>query len=61
MMSGRGKWLWLAGAALALSACGSKPEQEQAAATLPAGETLRLAATEIPDMKVVGAEIATRD
>ena len=56
-----GKWLWLAGAALALSGCGSQPEREQAAATLPAGETLRLAATEIPDMKVVGAEIATRD
>lgn len=60
-MSGRGKWLWLAGAALALSGCDSQPERESAAASLPAGDTLRLAATEIPDMKVVGAEIATRD
>lgn len=56
-----GKWLWLASAMLALSACGGQPEHEQAAATLPAGESLRLAAREIADMKAVGAEIATRD
>lgn len=56
-----GKWLWLASAALALSACGSKPEQEQASATLPAGDTVRLVPREIADMKAVGAEIATRD
>ena len=55
------KWLWLAGAALALSACGGKPEQEQASAPLPAGESLRLAPREIADLKAVGAEIATRD
>lgn len=61
MMSGRGKWLWLASAALALSACGSKPEQEQASATLPAGDMVRLVPKEIADMKAVGAEIATRD
>ena len=61
MMSGRGKWLWLASAALALSACGSKPEQNEAAATLPAGDMVRLAPKEIADMKAVGAEIATRD
>ena len=56
-----GKWLWLAGAALALSGCGSQPERDPAAATLPAGDTLRLTVTEIPAMKAVGAEIATRD
>ncbi len=61
MMSGRGKWLWLASAALALSACGSKPEHEQASATLPAGDMVRLVPKEIADMKAVGAEIATRD
>jgi len=61
MMSGRGKWLWLASAALALSACGSKPEQEQASATLPVGDMVRLVPKEIADMKAVGAEIATRD
>ena len=55
------KWLWLAGAALALSGCGSQPERDPAAATLPAGDTLRLTVTEIPAMKAVGAEIATRD
>jgi len=62
-MSGmmRGRWLWLASAALALSACGSQPEQNEAAATLPAGDIVRLAPTEIADMKAVGAEIATRD
>jgi len=53
--------LWLAGAALALSACGDRPEQERASLTLPAGETMRLMPTEIADRKVVGAEIATRD
>ena len=55
------KWLWLAGAALALSGCGSQPERDSAAATLPAGDSLRLTVTEIPAMKAVGAEIATRD
>ncbi|QKS02053.1 efflux RND transporter periplasmic adaptor subunit [Sphingomonas sp. CL5.1] len=61
MMSGGGKWLWLACAALALSACGGQPEKDEAAATLPAGDVMRLAPTEIADMKAVGAEIATRD
>lgn len=56
-----GKWLWLASAALALSACGSQPEQGEAAASLPAGNAVRLVPTEIADMKVVGAEIGTRD
>lgn len=56
-----GKWVLLAGALLALSACGDKPEREPAASALPAGETLRLAPKEIADMKAVGAEIATRD
>src|SRR5690606_29191492 len=55
------KWLWLAGAALALSACGGEPGEEQTSASLPAGETLRLAESEIAEMKAVGAEIATRD
>lgn len=55
------KWLWLASAALALSACGSEPEREQVAATLPAGDTVRLVLREIADLKAVGAEIATRD
>jgi RND family efflux transporter MFP subunit len=61
-MSGmKGTWLWLAGAALALSGCGGAPEREAAAASLPAGETLRLASSDIADMKAVGAEVATRD
>ena len=55
------KWVWLAGALLALSACGREPEREAAATALPAGDTLRLAPKEIADMKAVGAEIATRD
>lgn len=60
-MKGMGKWLWLVSASLALSACGSQPEREEAAATLPAGNTVRLVPKEIADMKAVGAEIATRD
>ncbi len=55
------KWLWLAGATLALSACGGGTGEQKVATTLPAGETLRLAPTDIADMKAVGAEIATRD
>jgi RND family efflux transporter MFP subunit len=55
------KWIWLAGAALASTSCGSKEKAAQAPATLPAGEALTLAATEIADMKAVGAEITTRD
>lgn len=54
------KWLWLAGT-LALAGCGGGETQPPPAATLPAGETLRLAQSEIADMKAVGAEIATRD
>jgi len=61
MICGRGKWLWLASAALALSACGRQPEQNEVAATLPAGDMMRLAPREIADMKAVGAEITTRD
>ena len=56
-----GKGYWLAGAVLALSACGGEPERGAAAAALPAGTTLRLADAQIADMKAVGAEIATRD
>ena len=51
----------LAAAALALSSCGESPEPAQKPATLPAGESLTLAYSEIADMKAVGAEIATRD
>lgn len=54
-------WVWLAGASLALASCGGKKEAEQASATLPAGESLKLAASDIADMKAVGAEITTRD
>lgn len=50
-----------AAAALALSACGGSPEPADKAVMLPAGESLKLAYTEIADMKAVGAEIATRD
>lgn len=60
-MNGMGKWLCLASAALALSACGSQPERDEAVATLPAGNMVRLAPKDIADMKAVGAEIATRD
>jgi multidrug efflux system membrane fusion protein len=55
------KAYWLCGALLALSACSSEPAHEQRVAGLPAGETLRLAQSDIADMKAVGAEIATRD
>ncbi|MBN8832062.1 MAG: efflux RND transporter periplasmic adaptor subunit [Sphingomonadales bacterium] len=55
------KWVWLAGAALALSACSGEKAEDRAATSLPAGETLRLAPSEIADVKAVGAEIATRD
>ncbi|BAK67240.1 efflux pump periplasmic linker protein [Sphingobium sp. SYK-6] len=56
------KWLWLAGAALTLSACGGEQARDPAAtAALPAGETLRLVPAEIADLKAIGAEIATRD
>ncbi|PKP96145.1 MAG: efflux transporter periplasmic adaptor subunit, partial [Alphaproteobacteria bacterium HGW-Alphaproteobacteria-13] len=56
-----GKRFWLAGAALALSACGGASEREAKVPPLPAGETFRLQSSEIADMKAVGAEIATRD
>ncbi|OHT21741.1 efflux RND transporter periplasmic adaptor subunit [Edaphosphingomonas haloaromaticamans] len=55
------KWVWLASASLALASCGGKEEAERASATLPAGESLKLAASDIADMKAVGAEITTRD
>jgi RND family efflux transporter MFP subunit len=61
MMARAVKASWLLGAVLALSACGGEPAREQRPANLPAGETLRLARSEIADMKAVGAEIATRD
>ena len=60
-MNGIGKWLWLASATLALSACGNEPARAPAAATLPAGDVLRLTPAEIAEMKAVGAEITTRD
>jgi len=55
------KWFWLAGASLALASCDGREQAEQAPATLPAGESLKLAATDIADLKAVGAEITTRD
>ncbi|OAN53642.1 efflux RND transporter periplasmic adaptor subunit [Sphingobium sp. TCM1] len=55
------KWVWLTGASLALASCGGKETAEQPSATLPAGESLKLAATDIADMKAVAAEITTRD
>ncbi|WP_404710489.1 efflux RND transporter periplasmic adaptor subunit [Sphingomonas sp. MMS24-J13] len=55
------KWAWLASASLALSSCSGKEAAERASATLPAGESLKLAASDIADMKAVGAEITTRD
>lgn len=60
-MGDMGKWLWLTSAALALSACGGEPAREPVSEALPAGNTLRLAPSEIADMKAVGAEVATRD
>lgn len=58
---GMKKWLWLASAALALSACGEQATTQQGGTSLPQGETLTLAEQSIADMKAVGAEIATRD
>lgn len=52
---------WIGCAAMALSACGGEAPQQDKAAALPAGETLKLGPTIIADMKAVGAEIATRD
>lgn len=56
-----GKWLLAGCVVLVVSACGKAPGHEPSAETLPAGETLRLSLTEMPEMKAVGAEIATRD
>lgn len=55
------KWVWLASVSLALASCGGKEAADQASTTLPAGESLKLAASDIADMKAVGAEITTRD
>lgn len=53
---------WLATAAMfMLAACGSGGDEGQAQQKLPPGEQLRLAQTEIADMKAVGAEVTTRD
>jgi RND family efflux transporter MFP subunit len=56
------KWAWMvAGAALALSACGGSAPSEEKATALPAGERLTIALAQTTDMKAVGAEITTRD
>ncbi|WP_336965116.1 efflux RND transporter periplasmic adaptor subunit [Sphingobium aquiterrae] len=56
------KWTWaVAGAALALTACGGNAPKQQQATALPAGERLTVALAETADMKAVGAEITTRD
>lgn len=60
-MRGMTKWAWLASASLVLASCGGKEAAEQASATLPSGESLKLAASDIVDMKAVGAEVSTRD
>ncbi|WP_264586463.1 MULTISPECIES: efflux RND transporter periplasmic adaptor subunit [unclassified Sphingobium] len=61
MMAKKAKAPWLYGALLVLSSCGGEPAQEQRSSSLAAGDTLRLALSDIADMKAVGAEIATRD
>jgi len=56
------KWAWMvAGAALALTACGGSAPTEEKAAALPAGERFTVTLAQIKDMKAVGAEITTRD
>ncbi|KQX19696.1 RND transporter [Sphingomonas sp. Root50] len=55
------KWVLLAGVSLALASCGDRQAADQASAPLPAGESLKLAASDIADMKTVGGEITTRD
>jgi RND family efflux transporter MFP subunit len=54
-------WAFAVAAIITLSACGAPDTGEQATAKLPAGERLNLSATEIADMKAVGAEVTTRD
>lgn len=54
-------WAFAASALLTLTACGSPETAEQPGASLPAGERLKLAPTNIADLKAVGAEITTRD
>ncbi len=49
------------GLLLALAACGGESEKAPARTELPAGETLRVEAATITDMKAVGAEITTQD
>jgi RND family efflux transporter MFP subunit len=46
---------------LSLAACEGGQEQRQASRALPAGQRLLLAASDVADMKPVGAEITTRD
>jgi RND family efflux transporter MFP subunit len=57
-----GRPLWLVGAALlALAGCEDKKAPVPAAATMPAGEQLKLAPTDIADTRIVSAEITSRD
>lgn len=53
-------WIWAA-ALIALSACGETEQPAGDAGKLPPGQTLKLAPSEIADMKSVGAEITTQD
>ena len=54
--------IWLATAALlALAGCDTKKADAPVATAVPAGQQIRLVATDIPDMKTVSAEITSRD
>ncbi|PZN97003.1 MAG: efflux transporter periplasmic adaptor subunit [Alphaproteobacteria bacterium] len=54
--------IWLVGAALlAPAGCDEKKAAAPIAATMPAGQKLKLLATDIADMKTVSAEITSRD
>lgn len=54
--------MWLAAAALLASAgCDTKKTQAPAATAMPTGQQLKLVPTDIPDVKMVSAEITSRD
>ena len=54
--------VWLATAALlALAGCDAKKADAPVATAVPAGQQLRLVATDVADMKTVSAEITSRD
>lgn len=62
MAISRARPLWLVGAALlALAACDAKKADAPATTAMPAGQQIKLTATEIPDVKAVSAEITSRD